>query len=53
MFKRIKQNYNVATIEETNQFGYMPSELEIQQPDKSLDDIQKQIEIEASFRGLH
>jgi len=29
MLKRIKQNYNTASINETNEFGYKPSEEEI------------------------
>ena len=53
MFKRIKQSYNIATIEETNQFGYRPSAEEIADPDKSIEVIRKELALQDAFKGMH
>ena len=35
MLKRIKDTYNTATVEETNEYGYRPRQEELDNPHKS------------------
>ena len=53
MLKRIQANYSVADIGTNNEMAYMPTAEELQNPDKSWDDLVKQKEFEVSFKGKH
>ena len=53
MLKRIKQTYNTATIEETNEFGYKPMQELIDDPTKTLAEVKRDIELQNAFKGMH
>ena len=53
MLKRIQANYSVVDTSTINEIGYMPTLEEIQNPDKSWNELVKQKEFETSFRGKH
>lgn len=53
MLKRIKDNFNIASVEELNDFGYRPPDEVLANPDKSLKQIRDEINFYDSFEGTH
>jgi len=53
MLKRIQANYSVADTQTSNEIGFMPTVDEMQNPDKSWEEIVKLKEFETSFKGKH
>ena len=49
MLKRINKTFSTANRDEI----YVPMEQEIMNPDKSMEEIFKDIEFENSFKGMH
>ena len=51
MFKRIKSTYNTASVDELSQLNLAPMQEELDAPEKSLKQINKEKQLDKQFKG--